>query len=276
MRTRQFIVAASVLLVALSGCSNQYNIVYKSQDYDYKYEVAKQCYVAGKYTQCYQLLGDLTMVLKGSTQAEECLMLNAMCYYRIGDYETAVIYFDRYVKSYPRGEYAELARYYSGKSQYMQSPDSRLDQTSTYSAITQLQSFLEFYPYSERCAEVNDMIYQLQDRLVRKEYDAAKLYFNLGSYTGNCTQGGNNYEASIITAENALRAYPYTSMREDLYMLILRARYQLAINSVEEKMDTRLTETIDEYYGFKNEFPESKYTAEADHIFRQVNERVKK
>ena len=120
------------------------------------------------------------------------------------------------------------------------------------------------------------MIFQLQNRLVQKEYDSAKLYYNLGSYVGNCANGGSNYEASIITAENALKSYPYTSLREDLYILILRARYQLAVKSVEEKIDERFRETIDEYYGFKNEFPDSEYMKEADQIFRHANAKVKK
>jgi outer membrane protein assembly factor BamD len=92
---------------------------------------------------------------------------------------------------------------------------------------------------------------------------------------GNCFYGGSNYEACIITAENALKAYPYTRLREDLYMLILRSRYQLAQRSVESKMEDRYRQTIDEYYGFRNEFPESKYMKEANQIFRHATSKVK-
>lgn len=257
----------------LSSC-NSYNALLKTQDLDYKYEAAKQCYAAGQYTHCYQLLDELVRVMKGTDRAEESLIMLGMSYYNLRDYETATIYFDRYYKTYPKGVYAELARFQSGKACYMQSPDFRLDQSPTHTAINALQDFLEFYPYSERRGEASDMLYELQDRLVQKEYDAAKLYYNLGTYIGNCMNGGSNYEASIITAENALKAYPYTSMREELYMLILRARYQLAQNSVEEKAGDRYRQAIDEYYGFKNEFPDSKYMSEADKIFRHANSHV--
>jgi hypothetical protein len=54
---------AAMLLVS---CSNSYNNLFKTQDYDYKYEAAKQCYAAGKYVQCYQLLDELVRLLKGS------------------------------------------------------------------------------------------------------------------------------------------------------------------------------------------------------------------
>ena len=99
-------------------------------------------------------------------------------------------------------------------------------------------------------------------------FENAQLYYNLGTYVGNCPSG-NNYEACIITAENALKTFPYTRLREDLYMLILRSRYELAQRSVQEKRDERFQQTIDEYYGFKNEFPDSKYSKEADQIFKR-------
>ena len=266
----------SVMLVSalvLSSC-NSYNRLLKSTDYDYKYEAAKEYYTAGKYTRAYQLLEELVMVLKGSDRGEESLFMLGMCYYNLHDYETAAMYLDRYTKSYPKGEYTELTRFYSGKASYMQSPDPRLDQSPTYTALSMLQDFLEFYPYSDKREEVTDMIYELQNRLVQKEFDSAKLYYNLGSYTGNCIYGGSNYEACIITADNALKTYPYTRMREDLYMLILRSRYQLAQKSVEAKSEERYRQTIDEYYGFKNEFPDSKYTKEADQIFKHASSKV--
>ena len=46
-------------------------------------------------------------------------------------------------------------------------------------------------------------------------------------------------------------------------LLALRSRYHLARQSVEDKRLERFRQTIDEYYGFANEFPESKYLKEA-------------
>ncbi len=275
MLKKTIIPLLSATILLLSSCSNSYNALFRTQDYDYKYEAAKQCYAAGKYVQCYQLLDELVRMLKGSDRAEESLFMLGMCHFNLRDYETAALYFERYYKTYPKGEYTELARYYNGRASFLQSPDPRLDQTPTYTAINALQDFLDYYPYSERRNEVNDMIYQLQDRLVQKEYAAAKLYYNLGSYIGNSLHGGSNYEACIITAENALKTYPYTVLREDLYMLILRARYKLALNSVDAKMSERYSQTVDEYFGFRNEFPDSKYIKEADNIYRHASAHVK-
>ena len=102
-----------------------------------------------------------------------------------------------------------------------------------------------------------------------KEYLSARLYYNLGNYLGN------NYQACVITAQNALQDYPYTNLREDLSILVLRAKYELAVYSIEEKKLERYREAVDEYYAFKNEFPESKYSKEAEHIFAEAQKVLK-
>ena len=94
--------------------------------------------------------------------------------------------------------------------------------------------------------------------LVKKELYSAQLYYNLGTYFGNCTSGGSNYEACIITAQNAINDYPYTSLREDFALLIMKSKFELAEQSVEEKKIDRYRDAEDECYGFINEYPESK------------------
>lgn len=68
---------------------------------------------------------------------------------------------------------------------------------------------------------------------------------------------GNNYQACVITAQNALKDYPYTNLREDLSILILRAKYELAVYSVEDRRAERYREAVDECYAFKNESPKA-------------------
>ncbi len=46
---------------------------------------------------------------------------------------------------------------------------------------------------------------------------------------------GNNYQSAIITAQNALKEYPYTRYKETLSMLILKSKYQEAVQSIEKK-----------------------------------------
>ena len=256
-------------LVILTSCT-QYAKVQKSMNYDYKYELAKAYYMEGEYSQSSSLLEDVLAFMKGTIYAEESLYMLSMCYFNMKDYVTASHYFTTYYNSYPRGSYAEVARFMSTKALYLDTPDPRLDQTSTIKAIGEIQVFIEYYPYSRYKQEANDMLYELHDRLVEKEFRSAQLYYDLGNYMGN------NYQACIITAQNALNDYPYTKLREELSMLILRARYSMAKESVQEKMLDRYRDTVDEYYSFKNEFSESKFTKEADKIFRESQKALKK
>ena len=57
--------------------------------------------------------------------------------------------------------------------------------------------------------------------------------------------------------------------------MILRSKYQIAVNSVKERQIERYRDAIDEYYGFKNEFANSKYIKEANKIFEDSNSQVK-
>ena len=101
----------------------------------------------------------------------------------------------------------------------------------------------------------------LKEKLAEKELLSVKLYYNLGTYRGN------NYEAAVVTARNALKDYPYTEYKEEFEILILRSRYQEALHSVDEKKRERFRNVIDEYYGYTNDFPEGKYIKEANKIF---------
>ena len=240
-----------------------------STDYEYKYEAAKNYFAKGQYNRAATLLNELIAILKGTDKAEESLYMLGMSYYNQNDYQTAAQTFTQYYNVYPRGTFTELARFHAGKALYLDTPEPRLDQSGTYNAIQQLQMFLEYFPNSAKKDEAQNMIFALQDKLVMKEYLSAKLYYNLGNYLGN------NYESCVITAQNALKDYPYTNMREDLSILILRAKYEMAVFSVEDKREERYREAVDEYYAFKNEFPESKYMKDADRIFKEAQKILK-
>ena len=251
-------------IALLSSCAAEFNRVYKSNDIDYKYEFAKECFAIGKFNQAVVLLQELVTIQKGTDKAQECLYMLGMAEYCDREFESASETFKKYFSSYPKGIYAEQACFYIGQSLYQSTPEPRLDQTATVGAINAYQEFIDFFPESSYKERAQQRLYELQDKLILKEYLSAKLYYNLGEYFGNCINGGSNYEACIVTAENTLKTYPFTSMREDFYLLIMKSKFELAEQSVEEKRIDRYREAEDECYGFINEFPESKDRATAE------------
>lgn len=222
-----------------------------------KYECAKQYFAEGQYAKAMTLFGDQVTIQKGTENAQECLYMLGMAAFGNKDYDAASEYFKKYSSSYPRGVYAEKASFYQGESLYQSTPEPRLDQTPTVNSINAFQSFLDVHNDSDLKPRAQERLSELFDKLVRKELYTSKMYFDLGSYFGNCTNGGSNYEAAIISAQNAIKDYPYTQYREEFYLIIMKAKYQLARQSVSEKRAERFRDAEDECYGFINEFPDS-------------------
>lgn len=268
-----FLCLIGLTLCMASSCV-EYNRITKTSDYQYKYEAAKQYYAEGMYNRAALLLNDVITALKGTDQGEESLYLTALANMKAHSYEVAASVFKKYYQTYPKGTYVEEARYNCGYCKYLLTPEPRLDQTTTFEAVTEFQNFIEYYPTSRLRPQAQEMIFILQDKLVEKEYLSAKLYYDLGAYIGNGTNG--NYDACIVTAENAIQDYPYMSRREDFSLLILKAKFALADLSIEMRKEERFHNAIDEYYAFVTEFPESEHMEEVQALYASAKKYVSK
>ncbi len=250
----------SLLVLLLSSCG-EYQRALKSDDYNYKFEFAKRAFDAKRYVQAATLFKDCSTVFKGTDKAEESLYLLAMSHFENKDYISSGPYFRSYYQRYPKGKFVESARYYCGYGYFLDSPDPQLDQTPTIQGIEELQAFLDYFPHSDKVPMAQQAIFELQDKLTLKQLQNAQLYYNLGTYMGN------NYESAVIVARNAVKDYPYSKYKEDLEMLILKARFREAELSVDERKADRFREVVDEYYSFINNYPDSPNRQEADNIY---------
>ena len=272
---RHFIISALFALL-LSSCAGEFNKVFKTDDQNYRYEYAKQSFAEGKYQRAVTLLEGLITLKKGTDEAQESLYMLGMAQYMSHDYESASATFKKYYQTYPKGHYAEQASFYVGQSLFESAPEPRLDQTPTIGAINAYQQFMDFFPQSKLRPVAQEKLYELQDKLVQKELLSAQLYYNLGGYFGNINSGTeSNYIASIITAQNALKSYPYTHWREEFTLIIMKSKFELAENSTDDKKLERYRDAEDECYGFVNEFPESKNCALAQKFIAKCKKVIK-
>ncbi|MGV8094069.1 MAG: hypothetical protein AB2L24_19580 [Mangrovibacterium sp.] len=69
---------------------------------------------------------------------------------------------------------------------------------------------------------------------------------------------------AVVALTNSLKSFPDTRYREDLCYMLLDAKYNLAIYSTEDKKQLRLSDALDEYFSFVDEFPGSKYRQQAE------------
>ena len=272
----QGIIILSSIALLMCSCASEFNAVYKYGDQEAKYEYAKEFFARGKFQQAATLLEELVTMKKGTEEAQECLYMLGMAQYNNQDYQAASETFKKYGASYPRGIYAEPAAFYVGQSLFESSPEPRLDQSPTNGAINAYQQFMDLYPDSKLRDRAQERLYVLYDKLIQKEYLSAELYYNLGGYFGNINSNEeSNYNASIITAQNALKTYPYCSLREEFMLLIMKSKFQLAENSTQEKRLERYRDAEDECYGFINEFPESKNVATAEKYIAKCKKVIK-
>lgn len=252
------------LVAILSSCGEYYR-VQKSQEISERYSFAKKSYNEKRYNRVITLMEDIVPSLSGTSEGPQSTFMLADSYLQAKRESEAAQYFKTYYTSYPKGEQIEEARFKAGYCNYLASPEPRLEQSATISAIQDLQLYLDFFPQGKYRREVESMLFDLQDKLAEKELLSAKLYYNLGLYLGN------NYESSIITAQNALKDYPYTKHKEELMYLIVQAKSEEANLSVVEKQQERVREAIDYYYNYINIFPNGKYLKEATRLYEKMN-----
>lgn len=244
-----------VFAVVILSCKG-YEQVLKSRDYKLKLEKAMEFYNTGDYVRASTLFDQIAPVYRGTIKADTVFYYQAKSYYMQKDYILSGHYFYALATDYPNSSFAEEADFMTGYCYYLQSPKPSLDQENTNKAITTFQLFMIKNPSSPRVVEARNYIEELRNKLVEKSYLNAKLYYNLG-----------DYKASIIALKNSLNEFPDTKYREELLFLILKSSYLLADNSIQSKRKQRFQDTIDEYFTFISEFPESNYQKEAKKIY---------
>jgi outer membrane protein assembly factor BamD len=253
------IILLLIFSLFLFSCSD-FNKVVKSTDYEYKYKKALEYYELGEFSRANTLFQDLVHVYRGTSRGDELYYNYAKSLFEQMDYILAGHYFKSIVEQYPRSKYTEEAQFMVGYCFYNDSPNPKLDQTMSFKAIDALQLFKNLYPYSERISEADLLIDELREKIAYKSFLNARIYFDMGYY-----------KAAVIALNNCLSEHQSTQYREDIRYMIFKSKYNLAVNSVQDKKRDRLNSARDEYFNFADEFPESKYIREVNRDFRQVS-----
>ena len=180
-----------ILGVLLSNCG-EYQKLLSSSDYDLKYEKAKEYFELEEYVRAAALFEEVIPVFKGTDRSEEVYYHYAYCYYHQADYTMAGYYFRNFVTTFPNAAQTEECAFMNAFCYYKDSPNTNLDQANTYRAINELQLFVNQYSLSPRVEECNGLIDELNDKLVDKSFNSAKLYFELEDYKASITALNNS------------------------------------------------------------------------------------
>jgi len=247
-----------ILSSMIISCS-PYQKLLKSTDNELKYTKAIEYYDKKNYTPALQLFEQIQAFYRGTDKAEKIAFYTANCYYKQKDYILGSYYFKSFATNYSTSVNAEEALYLCAYCNYLDSPRSSLDQTSTIEAISSLQIFISQYPKSNRVNECNKLIDELRAKLEKKDLDIAMLYYKM-----------SDYKASIVSLNNVLKDYPDTKSKEQILFLMLQSKYQYAINSIYDKRRERLNTAMDAYDELVAGFPVGEYTDQAMAIKKNI------
>ena len=243
-------------ITILTSCS-EFTRVLKSNDVDYKYKKAKEYYADEAYGKSIPVLEDLIPTVRGTNISEDVFYLYAMSYYKSKDFYLAGFYFKNFVKTFPKSVHSEECSFLKAYCSYRMSPKYSLDQSETTAALDNIQLFLEAYPKTSLRDSCNSLVQYLEAKLERKQYEHARLYFKT-----------EKYKSAVVSLQNTLKEFPVSVYEEDIRMMILKASYELAFNSVTSKKVERFEDTIKAYQNYIDKFADSKRANEAENIFK--------
>ncbi len=211
------------------------------------------------------LFEELLPILRGSQEAEKANFYYAYSLYHQKQYISSAHYFETFYLTYNRSEFALESMFMHAYSLYLESPDTMLDQSSTYEAVEALQSFINRYPTSEFRKQAGEIIDELQRKLEAKAFANAKQYHKL-----------NRFKAALVAFENFRKGFPDSRLIEDVDFLMIDSQHQLAASSIYSRKRERYLETVELYQEFVDDYPESKFLKQAENLYIDSVEQIDK
>ena len=258
MKLRNLIVVLASL-VSMMSCKSEYEMLLNSTDADLKYEAAFQYFNDKKYSKAASLFESLSVLADGTERGDTVKYYWGLSNYKFKDYYTAETNFDQFISSYPRSPFASEARYLRLDCLFRQTLRYELDQTPTYKAMNEISAYMLEYPSNVHMQECKDMLVELGDRLDKKAYESAKLYYRM-----------EDYLASRVAFKNVLKDDADNIYREDILYYIAMSSYKYAHESVPAKQRERYLSFVDDYLNFIGELPESHYRRELDAVYQRA------
>lgn len=178
--------AAAILLLAalgLAGCSgNDEEIAYEERPVEGIYNKALDYVEQGQFRRAAQEFDEVERQHPYSVWARRAMLMAAYSYYRINEYDTAILSAQRYISLYPGSEDAAYAHYLVALSYYERISDVRRDQKITELAYNSLLEILRRYPESQYARDAQLKLELTVDHLAGKEMEIGRYYLNQQNY----------------------------------------------------------------------------------------------
>ena len=211
-----------------------------------KYTAAEEYYENGEFRRANALIEQIIPSYRGKPQGERLVFFFANSYFETRSYYSAAIQFENFIKSYPNSQRIQEAYFMEAKSYFMLSPLYTLDQEDTFTGIDKLQVFINRFPNSEYLAEALELMEQLQNKIEKKEFEVSKQYYTI-----------RDYSSAMKSLDNFIADNPGTIFREEALYYRWLSQYEIAINSIESRINERVAELERSLDNFLRYYPDT-------------------
>ncbi|HLP35154.1 MAG TPA: outer membrane protein assembly factor BamD [Amoebophilaceae bacterium] len=188
-----------------------------------KKERVMQLYAQKRYEKANALLETILPAIKDKIERSDLHFCRAYCNFYEKNYLVASNQFELFVKQYPFDARTEEALFMKGYSLAQVRIDTFLDQTTTYDAMHCLERYLAKFPTGNYLHQATQALQKLQHRLLKKEFEAARLYAQLG-----------HYRAAVVALVHFKEDHPESLFHGQVLELLVRCYTQLAKHASNE------------------------------------------
>ncbi len=259
MKYFKILLAVSAVLWAAVSCKSEYQVLLEGYDEEAKYAAAFDYFNQGKFSKAAQLFESLSVTAGGTERDDTIQFYWGLSNYRYKDFYTAETNFKEFIEKFPRSPFAEEAGFLRIDCLYNSSLRYELDQSTSVQTISAIGEYLTNYPQTQNLDACRDILSELGERMDRKAYEGAKLYYKM-----------EDYLASRIALKNVLKDDADNKFREEILYYAAKSSYKYAQLSVPEKQKERYLTFVDDYLNFVGEFESSVYRREMDVLYRRA------
>ena len=176
----------------------------------------------------YQAKNQFTIVVlnnRGHRIIEEAQFYLGECHYYLKEYILAIAEYEKLIRTLPRSEFVDDARYKIGMCYYKLAPNYALDQEYTIKAIAEFQQFISEYPESELLETVESRLNECQEKLAKKAYKTGEQYRKMGYYN-----------SAIISYDLMMNEYPDSKYVDDAMYFKGECHRLMSENAEAEKL----------------------------------------
>jgi outer membrane protein assembly factor BamD len=235
----------TLLSLVIWGCGGTVNTVNMSPEDRLSYAI--KLYNNEDYEQSVNEFSSIVLQYPGNAIVDSAQYYTGMSRYKRKEYILAAYEFSKLIKNMPASKLVSESQYMLAESYYKLSPDFTLDQKYTRSAIKEYQAYIDFFPTSNKVADAEDKIKELNEKLAHKEYYSAYIYSKL-----EYTQAALKYFDNVVDMYHDTKYAPM-AMYDKTQLLLNRGRKSdalIEINKFLQKYPTN--DRVKELQDLKN------------------------